>query len=135
MMDTKISDLNKYMSKLSSALDCPSQIKNRLMKRTRRMANDFYTGNPNASWEDVRTFLGEPTDLAEAMLECEDLTVIESYRARKKRLKRFLMAILLSALVIVTCAFIYVYWVKSQPLNIQVQEKIVIQGDLTYVGK
>lgn len=128
-----MNDLNEYFKELSVALDCPKGLRQRLLLQTRRMAEDFCAGKPDASWEDVRNYLGDPTELAQTMMECENQDVLGRYRKKKKLRKRAVLLIFLLTSLLISCALLYIYWSRSNPVIIDVKEQVIIQGDLSFV--
>lgn len=129
-----MNDLNEYFKELSVALDCPKSLRHRLLLQTRRMAEDFYAGKPDASWEDVRNYLGDPTELAQTMMECENQDMLGRYQRKKTLRKRAVFVILLLTLLLISCALVYVYRSRSNPVIIDVKEQVIIQGDLSFAG-
>ena len=119
--------LDRYMKELSAALNCPKILRRQLLDQTRRMAEDFRAGKPDATWEDIRSYLGEPEELARTMLECENQEALGRYRKHKRLWKRAAVAFLLLALVLVSCALVYVYRFKTKPLIVEVTERVVIE--------
>ena len=128
-----MNELNNYIKELSAALNCPSSLKHRLLLQTRRMAEDFREGKPDASWEEVRDYLGNPEELAQTMLECENQDALKCYQKRKKKQTQVLVAVFLLTLILVSFALIYIYWSRSNPVIIDVKEQVIIQGDLSFV--
>ena len=114
-------ELAVYEKKLSRALNCPNPLRSRLLSRTRRTVQDFLAGKPDAAWDEVEDFLGNPQELAQVMLECEDQEKLERYRKRKLWLKRGLIAVVIAALL--GCS-IFFYCTR---LNVTVRETLVIE--------
>lgn len=125
-----MSQYERYEKRLLHALSggagsaCPPVIRHRLLDRTRKMARDYQNGNPEASWEEVEQFLGDPRELAQAMLEVEDQKVLEQYTHKKHLLKRIAMGIVAALFVLLLGLLIYM----KQPLYITMEETLVITG-------
>jgi hypothetical protein len=79
--------LNRYYRALKKTLDCPKQTKIRFLGQTQRLVEDFVEGKPDARFEDVYGFLGDPAALAETFLSTLDPEEISRYRPRRLREK------------------------------------------------
>ena len=123
-----MSELALYEKRLSRALDCPKPLRRRLLGRTRRMAQDFVAGKPDAQWDEVEEFLGNPRELAQTMLETEDQWKLERYRNRKMYLKRGLLALLIVAFLVSFAGMVYFY---THRLNIEITETLTIYSEET----
>lgn len=49
-------ELARYEKHLIRALDCPPDLRKRLVNSTRAMAQDFLAGKPDADWGEVEAF-------------------------------------------------------------------------------
>ncbi len=115
-----MNELAVYEKNLTQALNCPKTMRRRLLDRTRGMVQDFLAGKPDAGWDEVADFLGDPQELAQTMLETADQEMLERYRKRKLWLKRGLVAAVIAALL---GSSIYFY---STRLNVTVERTMVI---------
>lgn len=86
---------------------CPSNIRHRLLERTRKMARDYQNGNPEAPWEEVEQFLGDPRELAQVMLEGEDQEVLKRYTHRKRLRQRIIFGVMAVLLAVSFCLLAY----------------------------
>ena len=86
---------------------CPSNIRHRLLERTRKMARDYQNGNPEAPWEEVEQFLGDPRELAQVMLEGEDQEVLKRYTHRKRLRQRIVLGVMAVLLAVSFCLLAY----------------------------
>ena len=48
---------------------CPPQIQQRLLERTRKVVKNYQNENPDATWDNIEGFLGDPHELAQLFLE------------------------------------------------------------------
>lgn len=122
-------ELSGYFKRLDRLLDCPKALRRPFLEQTRRMAEDYVQGNPDATPQDIAGFLGDPQELAQGFLETLDPEVIARHRKRKKLLRWGCVAILAAVLVIVTMWAIHLW---NRPTAVETTETVVIQGDLTY---
>lgn len=119
-------ELARYEKHLIRALDCPPDLRKRLVNSTRAMAQDFLAGKPDADWSEVEAFLGDPRELACTMLESEDQEALVRYRARRSLLKRCAVGALAVAFLVTLVTMIYIYRERSNPVF--VTETTIIHG-------
>lgn len=79
-----MTELDRYLKELGQLLDCPAPLRRRLLKKIRRIARDFSSAKPNATFPEVATFLGAPGELAQTLLESTDQEELKRYRRHKK---------------------------------------------------
>ena len=48
---------------------CPPQIQQRLLERTRKVVKNYQNENPDATWDSIEGFLGDPHELAQIFCE------------------------------------------------------------------
>ena len=125
-------DMSGYLHSLESFLDCPKTTRRPFLDRIRRMIQDFIQSKPDATSQEVANFLGDPRELAQGFLETLDPEMLERYHRRKKLLLRGCVVALVVALVVVTAWGIRLW--KEPTSTLEVTERIVIYGDLTYKG-
>lgn len=111
-------ELALYEKRLAQVLCCPPALRKRLLTNTREMAQDFLAGKPDATWEDVEEFLGDPQELAQTMLEAENQEMLVRYRMKKRYMKGCAVGTLVAALLITMAAFVYVYHERTNPVTI-----------------
>lgn len=119
-------ELAVYEKKLSRALNCPKPLRSRLLSRTRRTVQDFLAGKPDAAWDEVEDFLGNPQELAQVMLEHEDQEKLERYRKRKRILKwaaAGLAAVMFAATVFWAANY---YISQKAPMNVVIETTLTI---------
>lgn len=92
-------ELSGYFKRLDRLLDCPKALRRPFLEQTRRMAEDYVQGNPDATPQDIAGFLGDPQELAQGFLETLDPEVIAQHRKRKKLLRWGGVAVLAVALI------------------------------------
>lgn len=109
-------ELARYEKHLIRALDCPPDLRKRLVNSTRAMAQDFLAGKPDADWSEVEAFLGDPRELACTMLESEDQDALARYRARRSLLKRCAVGALAVAFLVAVATLIYVDRTRMNPV-------------------
>lgn len=120
--------MSVYFQSLERLLDCPKPLRSSFLSQTRRMAEDFAQGRPEATREELVGYLGEPEELAQGFLETLEPEVLERYRKRKKFLMRGCIAVLIAALVVVSAWGIHLVKTPKTP---EVVETIVIYPEFT----
>ena len=111
-------ELALYEKRLAQALCCPPALRKRLLTNTREIARDFLAGKPDATWEDVEEFLGDPQELAQTMLEAENQEALARYRKRKKRIQYCVVGGLVVALLISVATSIYIARTRKNPITV-----------------
>lgn len=112
-----------YFRSLKRRLNCPKEIRRHFLEKTRRTAEDFLQNKPDASPRDLAGYLGEPEELARGFLETLDPEMLGRYRNRKKFLQRVCIAVLMAALIAVTCLAVKLW---REPMNVEVTGVIKI---------
>lgn len=122
-----MNELAVYEKNLTRALNCPKAMRRSLLDRTRGMVQDFLAGKPDAEWDEVADFLGDPRELAQTMLETADQEMLAHYRKRKRLLKR--AAVGLAAVAFAIAVFLAANYYISQkaPINVVIHETLVIE--------
>jgi len=120
--------MSVYFQSLERLLDCPKPLRSSFLSQTRRMAEDFVQGRPEATREELVGYLGEPEELAQGFLETLEPEMLERYRKRKKFLLRGCVAVLAAALICVSAWFVY-FW--SITLDVEVTETTIIYREFT----
>lgn len=118
--------MSVYFQSLERLLDCPKPLRSSFLSQTRRMAEDFAQGRPEATREELVGYLGEPEELAQGFLETLEPEVLERYRKRKKFLMRGCIAALAAALICVS-AWCFLIWHAGD--TIEVTETIIIYSE------
>lgn len=90
--------MGRYFRTLERLLDCPNSLRKSFLSQTRRMAEDFVQGMPDATVQEVSDYLGDPRELAQGFLETLDQDMLERYHRRKKFLLRGCIVVLAVAL-------------------------------------
>lgn len=96
-------ELSGYFKRLDRLLDCPKALRRPFLEQTRRMAEDYVQGNPDATPQDIAGFLGDPQELAQGFLETLDPEVIARHRKRKKLLRWGGVVVLAIAVIALIC--------------------------------
>lgn len=119
-------NMSGYFQQLERHLDCPKPLRSSFLNQTRRMAEDFVQGKPDATQRELVDYLGEPQELAQGFLETLDLDVLERYRKRKKLALCGCIAVLVAALIGVSiwCA---VLW--HTPSELEVTDTLIIYSE------
>lgn len=115
--------VNSYVQILERQMDCPKGIRRSFLKRTRQEAEQFLQDRPEATWQELADYLGEPQELAQGFLETLDPDVLERYRKRKKFLLRGCIVALVGILAIVVSWGVHL---KLEPKTVEVTEVIKI---------
>lgn len=116
--------MRRYFRNLGRSLDCPKSLRQSFLSQTRRMAEDFVQGKPDATVQEVSDYLGDPRELAQGFLETLDQDILERYQKRKRRFRVGLVAVLAIALVVVTCWAIDLY---TTPYRIEVSSITIVE--------
>ena len=116
----------QYQKALSRALNCPAPLRRRLLDHVYQTVQDFQAENPDTEAE---AYLGNPEDLALVMLECEDQKKLAQYRRKTHLWKRIVSVLLAIGLAVFLICGIYIYFVKSQPLEITMTDTLVIYSE------
>ncbi len=91
--------LSAYLRRVSRALDCPPARRRALMDKVRRDAGELVGGRRAVSEAEAAASLGDPTELAQGLLETLDQQELERYRHRRKLLFRAAVVLLIAALI------------------------------------
>lgn len=116
-------DMSGYFQQLERHLDCPKPLRSSFLNQTRRMAEDFVQGKPDATQRELVDYLGEPQELAQGFLETLDLDVLERYQKRKKLLVRGCIVALAAMLAGAITWGIYLW---NGPMRVEIIETTTI---------
>lgn len=119
-------ELALYEKRLAQALCCPPALRKRLLTNTREIAQDFLAGKPDATWDEIEEFLGDPQELAKIMLETEDQGALARYRMRRRNIRWGATG--LAMVLFVTAIFfsVVIYMTRKIPVNVTIEETLVI---------
>ena len=101
-----------YAKALSRQLRCPRDKKRQFLEETRRLAEDYLAGDPNAGHAGLTAFLGDPGELARSYQESLGPEVMERYR-RQRRLMRSLVCA--AAVAVVLGTYLYRIYLAERP--------------------
>lgn len=121
-----MNELAAYKRALSSALDCPPHIRHERIAHMERMVEDFLLGKPDATWPEVLAFLGDPQELAEAMLEGADWEAIILYRKRKKFWRIFAVSTVLVMCICLSVLLSYILHMRAKAPPVTATETLII---------
>ena len=127
-METVGMGMSVYFQSLERLLDCPKPLRSSFLSQTRRMAEDFVQGRPEATREELVGYLGEPEELAQGFLETLEPEMLERYRKRKKFLLRGCIAVLVAALIIVSAWGIHLV---RTPKTAEITSTIIVYAETT----
>lgn len=127
MEDVSVS-LSNYYNSLERLLKCPKEQRNRFLEQTRRMAEDYMQGNPDATSQEVTDFLGDPRELAREFLDTLDPELLERYQKNRKIFRIGCVSVLAVALIIVT---IWGGRLWSTPKTMEVAETLTVYAETT----
>lgn len=77
-------DYRQYNRELAKYLNCPGSLRRKLLHQTQQMADDFLAGKPDACFQEVAAFLGEPQELADVLLAEVDQEMLQRYQRRRR---------------------------------------------------
>ncbi len=93
------------------------------MQKIFRAAEEYAQENPDATPEEVEMYLGDPAEVAQALMESIDPAEIERYQKRKKLGVLLAVGVLVVALGVMGMRIVYLTRVSAP---IEVVETIVI---------
>jgi uncharacterized membrane protein len=117
--------LNRYYKVLKKKLDCPKQSKIRFLGQTQRLVEDFVEGKPDARFEDVYGFLGDPAALAETFLSTLDPEEISRYR-RYRHIQK--ICCFLAPVAVITFLIVLIYCITQMQLDIDITKESILQS-------
>lgn len=53
-------ELNEYYKQIEKALDCPKEMSENFLNETRKMADEFLAEKPDATFDELKNFIGAP---------------------------------------------------------------------------
>jgi uncharacterized membrane protein len=115
--------LNRYYRALRKALECSRQTKARFMEQTQRLVEDFVEGKPDARFEDVYRFLGDPAALAETFLSTLDPEEISRYR-RYRQIQK--ICCFLAPVAVITILIVLIYCISQTQLGIDLARESTV---------
>ena len=120
--------MSGYFQSLKRLLDCPKHFRRHFLTHTRRMAEDFMQGKPDATPQELEAYLGAPQELAQGFLETLDPKILERYHKWKKLI---LNSCLIALVVSIICIGSWCIHLWSVSDNIEATETIVIYSEFT----
>lgn len=127
MEDVSVS-LSNYYNSLERLLKCPKEQRGRFLEQTRRMAEDYMQGNPDATPQEGTDFLGDPRELAREFLDTLDPELLERYQKNRKIFRIGCVSVLAITLLIVSTLFA---WRISLPAQMEVAETLTVYAETT----
>lgn len=113
----------QYFSRVCRRLTCPTDSRDQLLGRGRKLVSQFEQENPNAQYADFVAAFGPPGDFAGQMLSCVDSGEVEVVQRRRRHIKwTAITGLVLLLLVVAILGF--AKWSKAQK---------VINGDFCVV--
>ena len=122
MSDVKV-EMASYFQHVRGRLSGSRRYQDEQMQKIFRAAEDYAQENPDATPEEVEMYLGDPAEVAQALMESIDPAEIERYQKRKKLGVMLTIGILAVALGGMTVRFFHL---RSQPAHVEVIETLVI---------
>lgn len=122
MSDVKI-EMASYFQHIRGRLSCSRRYQDEQMQKIFRAAEEYAQENPDATPEEVEMYLGDPAEVAQALMESIDPAEIERYQKRKKLGVMLVIGALAVALGVMTVRFVHL---RSQPAHVEVIETLVI---------
>lgn len=115
-----------YEKRLAQALCCPPALRKRLLTNTREIAQDFLAGKPDATWDEIEEFLGDPQELAQTMLEAENQEMLVRYRKRRLLLKRGTATLLVVLCITLAGLLTYILNMRAKAPPVVATETFII---------
>ena len=122
MSDVKV-EMVSYFQHVRGRLSCSRRYQDEQMQKIFRAAEEYAQENPDATPEEVEMYLGDPAEVAQALMESIDPAEIERYQKRKKLGVMLTIGILAVTLVVMGTGIVYLSRVSAP---IEVVETIVI---------
>lgn len=122
MSDVKI-EMASYFQHVRGRLSGSRRYQDEQMQKIFRAAEEYAQENPDATPEEVEMYLGDPAEVAQALMESIDPAEIERYQKRKKLGVMLTIGILAVTLVVMGTGIVYLSRVSAP---IEVVETIVI---------
>lgn len=116
-------EMASYFQHVRGWLSGSRRYQDEQMQKIFRAAEDYAQENPDATPEEVEMYLGDPAEVAQALMESIDPAEIERYQKRKKLGVMLTIGILAVALGVMTVRFVHL---RSQPAHVEVIETLVI---------
>lgn len=116
-------EMATYFQHIRGRLSCSRRYQDEQMQKIFRAAEEYAQENPDATPEEVEMYLGDPAEVAQALMESIDPAEIERYQKRKKLGVLLVIGVLAIALGVMTTRFVYL---RSQPRTVEVTETLVI---------
>ena len=116
-------EMASYFQHVRGRLSGSRRYQDEQMQKIFRAAEDYAQENPDATPEEVEMYLGDPAEVAQALMESIDPAEIERYQKRKKLGVMLTIGILAVALGVMTVRFVHL---RSQPAHVEVIETLVI---------
>lgn len=96
-----------YLSAVEHRLDCPRRQKRLLLQKF----SDSTLSELNGSYDELCAQLGQPEEVAEALMECVDPEVLD----KSKRKKKIILGGLIAALL-VACIGLFAYYLHARTI-------------------
>lgn len=96
-----------YLSAVEHGLDCPRRQKRLLLQKF----SDSTLSELNGSYDELCAQLGQPEEVAEALMECVDPEVLD----KSKRKKKIILGGLIAALL-VACIGLFTYYLHARTI-------------------
>lgn len=96
-----------YLSAVEHGLDCPRRQKRLLLQKF----SDSTLSELNGSYDELCAQLGQPEEVAEALMECVDPEVLD----KSKRKKKIILGGLIAALL-VACIGLFAYYLHARTI-------------------
>lgn len=96
-----------YLSAVEHGLDCPRRQKRLLLQKF----SDSTLSELNGSYDELCAQLGQPEEVAEALMECVDPEVL----CKSKRKKKIILGGLIAALL-VACIGLFAYYLHARTI-------------------
>lgn len=116
-------EMATYFQHIRGRLSCSRRYQDEQMQKIFRAAEEYAQENPDATPEEVEMYLGDPAEVAQALMESIDPAEIERYQKRKKLGVMLVIGALAVALGVMTVRFVHL---RSQPAHVEVIETLVI---------
>lgn len=119
-------ELAPYFQRVGTRLNCSRRLRDRLLERIRRGAEEFVAERPEATQKEVEEYLGNPEEVAQELMEALDPAEVKRYQKRKRIGVLLVIGILTVALVAASALLIHF---RNTPIETVMVGKITIYAE------
>ena len=124
-----VQEFKRYWKEVERNLTCSRASRKKFYRQTMKAASQFLGEQPEASFEQVKEYLGSPQDLAQNYLETVSISEIQQYQKNRKIGKLLLISFTALIVIVIGCG---IYYQSKRPAElIYVDTVIIDEGDIS----